>query len=147
MSTLALEGSSTPASRSDAPSRGPLALRYADLILLALALPVFLLIGASMLGYAAATAAWLVQRGVQYLAERGATRALTEGVRRNALGMLAGGMLARLWIVTLSILLVGTLGNRDAGLAAALLSVVLVTVSLGSRAIIHVFIEPEKGLS
>jgi hypothetical protein len=144
LSTLALEGSRPTAGRGDAPSRGLLALRYADLAVLALALPLFLAVGASMLGYAAAAAAWLVQRGVQLLAERGATRAMAEGVRRNALGMIAGATLARLWIVTLAILLVGTLGNRDAGLAAALLSLVLVTVSLATRAIIHVFIEPEK---
>jgi hypothetical protein len=143
LSTLALEGSSGTASRTDQPSRGPLVLRYLDLIVLAIALPVFLLIGASMLGYAALAVAWLAQRGVQLAAERGATRALREGVRRNALGMLAGATLARLWIVTLTILIVGVAGNREAGLSAAVLALVLVTVSLGCRAILHVFFEQE----
>jgi hypothetical protein len=146
LSTLALEGSSGAASRSDSPSRALLALGYADLAVLVIALPVFLLIGASMLGYAAAAAAWLAQRGVQLLGERGAKKALTSGVRRNALGMLAGAMLARLWIVTLAILLVGVLGSREAGLSAALLSLALVTVSLISRAIVHVWSQPESGL-
>jgi hypothetical protein len=143
LSTLALEGSSEAPSRSDSGSRALVALGYADLAVLAIALPVFLLIGASMLGYAAAAAAWLVQRGIQLAAERAARKALAAGVRRNALGWLAGATLARLWVVTLAILLVGTLGNRDAGLSAAVLSLVLVTVSLGSRAIIHVWSQPE----
>ncbi|MCW2959367.1 MAG: hypothetical protein JWP18_2170, partial [Solirubrobacterales bacterium] len=40
-------------------------LRYLDLVILALALPVFLLADFPMLGYAAAAAAWIVQRLVQ----------------------------------------------------------------------------------
>ncbi len=143
MSTLALEGSSGAPSRSDSGSRALAALGYADLAVLAIALPVFLLIGASMLGYAAAAAAWLAQRGIQFVAERGARKQLASGGRRNALGMLAASILGRLWLVTLAILLVGLLGSREAGLSAAVLSLVLVTVSLGSRAIIHVWSQPE----
>jgi hypothetical protein len=143
LSTLALDGSSGTPSRPDQPSRLLFAARYADLAVLVLALPVFLLIGASMLGYFAMAVAWLVQRGVQLAAERAATRALREGVRRNALGFLAGATLARLWIVTLTILVVGLAGSREAGLAAAVLALVLVTVSLGCRAFIHVFLKPE----
>ena len=105
--------------------------------MLVLALPVFLLIDASMLGYAAIAGVWLVQRVIQHFAERGAIRAVREGVRRNALGMMAAATLARLWLVTLTILIVGLAGNREAGLAAALLALVLVTVSLGSRGLIH----------
>ncbi len=119
-------------------------LRYADLAVLAVALPVVLVAGASMLGYGVAAGAWLVQRSIQLAAERAAARALAAGVRRNALGMLAAATLARLWVVTLAILLVGTLGSRDAGLAAAILSLVLVTVSLGGRALAHA-LHPEEG--
>jgi hypothetical protein len=137
LSTLALEGSSGTASRSHQPSRGILVLRYLDLIVLAAALPIFLLIGASMLGYAAIAAAWLLQRVIQYFAERGAIRAIRDGVRRNAMGLMAASTLARLWLVTLTILIVGLAGNREAGLAAALLALALVTVSLGCRGLIH----------
>jgi hypothetical protein len=143
LSTLALEGSSGNSSRSHESSRLLFAIRYADLAVLALALPVFLLLDASMLGYFALAAAWLVQRGVQLAAERAATRALRDGVRRNALGFVAGATLVRLWIVTLTILIVGTAGTREAGLSAALLALVLVTVSLGCRAFINVFLKPE----
>jgi hypothetical protein len=53
-------------------------------------------------------------------------------------------MLVRLWIVTLSILLVGLLGDREDGLAAAVLAAILVTVSLGSEALAHVLEPPEE---
>jgi hypothetical protein len=119
-------------------------LRHADLGVLALALPVVLVAGASLLGYAVATAAWLIQRSVLIAAERAAARALAGGVRRNALAVLAGATLARLWVVTLAILLVGTLGSSQAGLTAAILSLVLVTVSLGGRALGRA-LHPEEG--
>ena len=45
-------------------------LGYADLALLALALPVFLLAGWPLLGYAVAAGAWLAQRGIQFAATR-----------------------------------------------------------------------------
>ena len=41
------------------------ALRYLDLIVLALALPIFLVAGWPMLGYAAGAVAWLAQRAIQ----------------------------------------------------------------------------------
>ena len=135
MSTLALEGSS----ERGASSRALLPLRYADLIALALALPIFLLVGASMLGYAVLAAVWIAQRGLQLAGERSAARSLAAGVRRNALGMLAATTLVRLWIVTLAILLVGLLGERRAGLAAAVLALVLVTFSLGGQALARLF--------
>jgi hypothetical protein len=105
------------------------ALRYVDLGLLILALPVFIISGLPMLGYAALAAAWLCQRGIQLGAERRTARALARGDRRGALGALAATMLGRLWLVTLAILLVG-LAEREAGLAAAVLAAVLVTAYL-----------------
>jgi hypothetical protein len=140
LSTLALEGSS----RAGSPSRALALVRYADLGLLALALPIFLAIGASMLGYGAAAAAWLVQRGLQLGAEAAARRQLRAGVRRNALGLIAAATLVRLWIVTLAILLVGLIGDRSAGLSAAVLSLVLVTISLASRGALHVLTQEEE---
>lgn len=121
-----------------------LAIRYADLVVLALALPVFLIAGWPLLGYAVAATAWLAQRGIQLAADRRAARSLAEGERRSALGVLAGATLARVWLVTLSILLVGGLAERQDGLAAALLSVVLVTLSLAGQAISRLM-EPEEG--
>jgi len=116
---------------------GPLALalRYGDLALLAIALPVFVLAGWPMLGYAVAAAAWLVQWGIEVAANRRVARALAEGERRTALGVLSAATLGRVWLVALAVLLVGLLGAREDGLAAALLSAVLVTAHLGARSL------------
>lgn len=140
MSTLALETSSE--ARAD--GLGAALARYADLVLLVLALPVFLLAGFPMLGYAAAAGAWLAQHAVLRVAERQAAAALERGDRRRAMGMIGFATLGRLWLVTLTILLVGVLGNDDAGLSAAVLCAVLVTVHLGSIAI-GKLLEPEAG--
>ena len=128
MSTLAIGGSSGVA------RGGPGALaRYADLALLALALPIFLIAGWPMLGYAAAAAAWLAARGLGLLADRRAARALAAGERRTAMGTIAAAALGRVWIVTMAILLVGLLADREDGLAAAVLSAAVVTAYFAGR--------------
>lgn len=95
------------------------------------ALPVFLLADLPMIGYAVAAAAWLVQRGVQIAADRRVKAALLAGKRQNAFGTLAATTLGRVWLVALAILLVGKLAEREDGLAAAVLTVLLVTAYLG----------------
>ena len=125
MSTLAIEGSS----QLEGGRRATLAVSYADLALLALALPTFVLAGWPMLGYAVGAGAWLLQRGIQIAATRRVTRLERRGDRRAALGIMAGATLARVWLITLAVLLVG-LAEREAGLAAALLSAALFTVYL-----------------
>ena len=52
-----------------------LALRYLDIVILILALPVFLAADLPMLGYAAAAVAWLVQRAIQVVLNRKAAAA------------------------------------------------------------------------
>jgi hypothetical protein len=115
LSTLAIEGSSRAGGGG-----GPLtlALRYGDLALLAFALPIFVAAGWPLLGYSVAAAVWLVQRGIEFGA--------------NRYGALAVATLGRVWLVALVILLVG-LAERESGLAAAILTAVLVTVRLGGR--------------
>ena len=137
MSTLALDGSS----QAGGSARLPAALRFADLALLALALPVFVVAGWPLLGYAVAAGAWLVARAVGLLAERRASRDLAGGERRHAMGVMAMAMLGRVWLVALAVLLVG-LAEREAGLAAALLAAALFTVYLGGRGLARLF-EPE----
>ena len=99
--------------------------RYLDLVVLALALPLFLLAGLPLLGYAVAAAAWLVQRGIQALA---AARAETTEDPRTVVGLLAGSMLGRGWLVAGSILAVGLIGADADGLAAAILCITLFTI-------------------
>ena len=89
-------------------------LRNLDLALLALALPVFLVAGWPLLGYGATAAAWLAQRAIQAYATR---RALATGDRRAAMGVIAGTMVGRIWLVGLAVLGAG-LVEREAGVAA-----------------------------
>jgi hypothetical protein len=126
LSTLALEPS------SGATSRPASLLRNADLALLAIALPVFLLAGLPMAGYAGAAAGWLAQRGVQHATE---TRLARARERTTALRLVGGSIVLRLWVVTLAVLLVGLLVDDEAGLAAAVLAAALVTASLAGEAV------------
>ncbi len=65
-----------------------------------------------------AAAAWLLQRGIQELAN---SRARASDDPRTSVGVLAGSMIARGWLVAGSIFAVGMLGAREDGLAAAIL--------------------------
>jgi hypothetical protein len=132
LSTLAVEGAGSSSLAGEG-GRSSLILRYADLGLLALALPVFLVFGLPMLGYVVTAVAWLAQRGIELLANRRAATALAAGERRTAVGTIAATTLARVWLVTLAVLLVGGLGDREDGLAAAVLCVPLITLSLAGR--------------
>jgi hypothetical protein len=101
---------------------------------LAAALPVFLLAGLPMVGYAVCAAAWIAASVMQVAADRHVQRSLARGNRTSALGTLAAATLGRVWLVALAILLVG-LSDRESGLAAAVLAAALVTVHLGGMAI------------
>ena len=135
LSTLALDGSKASAA-SGGTSRSGLLLRYADLALLALALPIFI---------ARRLAPGRLRRRRGGLARpacdarvrrprlgRGAEARANGGARS---GSSARSTLGRLWLVTLAILLVGLLGEREDGLAAAVLTLALVTVHLACLAL------------
>jgi hypothetical protein len=117
-------------------------LRYSDLVLLALALPAFIVAGWPMLGYAVAAAAWLVQRGVQMIASRRVKSSMASGDRRTAMGILGATTLGRVWLIALAVLIVG-LTDRDAGLAAALLSAALFTLYFGIQ-VLDRLLHPEE---
>ena len=138
MSTHAIDGSDpVPAIEGSDPvpgSRLATGARFADLAVLAAALPVFLLADLPMAGYAVCAAAWLLASAMQLAADRHVKRSLARGNRNSALGTLAVAVLGRVWLVALAILLVG-LSDREAGLAAAVLAAVLVTVHLAGMAI------------
>jgi hypothetical protein len=116
--------------------------KYLDLLLLAAGLVVFALAGFPLLGYAVAAASWLAQRGVQILATRRATEELHAGNRQKAMGIIAATTLGRVWLMATAVLLVG-LADREAGLAAAIVVLVLFTVSFAAQGLAHLFGEPE----
>jgi hypothetical protein len=132
LSTLALRTSDAHAG-----GRSGLALRYADLALLVAALPVFVFADWPLLGYAVAAVAWAAQRAIQAWAAGRAARDLAAGERRSAMGVTAGATLGRVWLVTASVLAVGLIGDREDGLAAAVLAAALFTVYFAGEAISH----------
>jgi hypothetical protein len=98
-------------------------MRYLDLALLALALPIFIAADLPLLGWAGVAGAWLAQRGVQHLIEK---RARASDDPRTVASLMTGSMIARGWMVAGAIFLVG-LSEREAGLAAAILAIALFT--------------------
>jgi hypothetical protein len=140
LSTFALEGSD--AAGTD--GRSSVALRYADLALLALALPAFVVAGWPLVGYGAIAAAWLAQHVILVAAGRRSTAASLRGDRRAALGIFAAATLGRVWLVTATILVVGLVGARADGLAAAVLAAALITVHLAAKVLTRL-LEGEEG--
>jgi len=128
MSTLALEGSDGVSA-----GRGATAVRYVDLLLLAAGLVVFWAADLPMLAYGVVAGIWLVQLAIERFAEARAARSLAAGDRRTAMGWVGATTLGRVWLVALTVLLVGLLAEREAGLAAAVLAAILFTAHLGGR--------------
>ena len=92
--------------------------RWLDVILVVLAAPFVVLMDLPVLGYAVGAAAWIANRAIGVLVERVATR--QQDVRR-AVGLNLGALIARSWLVGLTILAVGLAGEREDGLTAAIL--------------------------
>jgi len=124
LSTLALDASERRGAGASA------ILRYLDLVLLALALPVFVAADWPLLGYAVAAGAWVAQRLVLAYADKRAARSLAAGDRRDAFKTTAVSTMGRVWLVSVAVLLVGLLAEREDGLAAALLVTALFTTYL-----------------
>jgi hypothetical protein len=116
--------------------------KYVDLLALAAALAVFLLGGFPLLGFGVAAAVWIGQRGIQALANRRSREQLRAGNRQKAMGVIAATTLGRVWLMATAVLLVG-LSDREAGLAAAVLVLVLFTVTFAAQGLAHLFGEPE----
>jgi len=107
------------------PLRIPLWVRYLDLVVLVLALPLFLLADLPMAAYLAGGGAWIAQRAIQAVLHR---RALASGDPRVAAGLTVAGMIGRGWLCAGAIFAVGVADSDKAGLSAALLVIGLFTV-------------------
>jgi hypothetical protein len=104
-------------------------LRSLDLLVLALALPLFLIAGLPLLGWAVVAVAWIAQRWIVATAKR---RALATGDRHAVMRAVGWSMMVRLALVTSSVVVVG-IADRDAGLPAALLAAILFSIALGAQ--------------
>ena len=110
--------------------------KHVDLLVLAAAAVVFVLADFPLLGYAAAAAAWLAQRGIQWLAQRRSNEALKNGNRQRAMGIIAATGLCRVWLMATVVLVVG-IAQNDAGLSSAILLAALFTISMGSSGLAY----------
>jgi hypothetical protein len=105
-------------------------IRNFDLVLLALALPLFVVAGLPLLGYATGLVIWVMWRSIGALAERKA--AATKDLGRMA-AIATGSMIGRGWLMGLGLLGAGLAAGDHVGLSAAVLCVVLFTVSFTTR--------------
>jgi hypothetical protein len=92
--------------------------RWLDVVLVVLAAPFVVLTGLPVLGYAVGAAAWIANRAIGVLVER---LARAQGDVRRAVGLNLAALIARSWLVGLTILAVGLAGEREDGLTAAIL--------------------------
>jgi hypothetical protein len=122
LTTFAIE---RPHGASDG-GRGIQLLKYADLAIIALALPVFLAADLPLLGWLGAAIGWCGQRAMQAAIERKASR--TEDVK-GFFRLMAGSIIGRSWFLVIAIITVGLI-EREAGLAAAVLSAIVFTFYL-----------------
>jgi hypothetical protein len=118
--------------------------KYVDLLVLVAAFAVFVLAGLPMGGYAVAAGVWLLQRGIQMLLAHRAAAELAAGNRQRAMAMVAVSGLGRVWLMVTAVLLSGLLTEREVGLSAGVLLVVLFTVSFAAQGLAHLFEEPES---
>jgi hypothetical protein len=116
-------------------------LRQLDLVALVLALPLFLVAGFPMPGYAVGAAAWLVQKAISHVLTQ---RAAASDDPRTTVGLLAGSMIGRGWLVAGAIFAVG-LSDNKAGLAAAVLVISLFTIYFTVNMILRPFDAPRTG--
>jgi hypothetical protein len=112
-------------------------LRNLDLLVLLVALPVFVLLDAPLSGWAVIAVVWIAGRIGMEMAARKRRSALAASNRNAALGVTAMATMGRVWLLAGAILAVGLIDEREAGLAAALFALALMTVSLGTTFLTH----------
>lgn len=102
-----------------------LVLKNLDLVVLALALPLFLVADLPLLGWVTAAVIWLLWRGIGEWSDR---RAATASTPKAMAGIAAGSMIGRGWLLGLILFGAGLAAGDDVGLSAAVLSLVLFTI-------------------
>ena len=112
-------------------------------MLLAAALPAFLIAGWPLAGYAAMATAWLAQRAVNLAARRRAERQLAAGERRGALATVGWSTMGRAWFVAAVVLVAGLI-EREAGLSGGILAAALFTVYFSTLLIVTPIEESRK---
>lgn len=111
-------------------------LRYLDLALALVALPVFLVADLPLGGWIAGAGVYAVQRAVGSWTTR---RAAASDDARTTVGLMAGSMIGRGWLTALTIFAVGAAAGSKVGLSAAVLFIALFTVYFSMQMILRPF--------
>ena len=111
-------------------------LRNFDLLLAALALPLFLLGDLPLAGWITGAGVYTGQRAIGAWTAR---RASNSDDARTTVGLMAGSMIGRGWLVALTIFAVGVTVGDEAGLSAAVLFIALFTVYFTMTMILRPF--------
>jgi hypothetical protein len=101
-------------------------LRYLDVLLVVVAAPILLLIGVSPVGYGAGAGAWIVLRLVGLGVDRLAMRADA----RQQISLRLAYLLARVFLLALTVILVRRGAGKDPALTALLVIVVAFTINM-----------------
>ena len=107
-------------------------LSYLDVVLIVLAAPIMLLIDVPAGGYLTAMGVWIVLRAIGVAVDRYAT---ASGDARMQISARLGYMLARLFILALTVVLARKAFGKDDGLTALVVIVFAFTVQLGTSAL------------
>src|SRR6266702_3927970 len=105
-------------------------LRHLDVVLVLLATPVALVLGAPALGFCVGAGGWLAQRALAVADRRLIAKAAEPGSR---LGLNFIDAFARIWLLAGAIIIAGVVGGRRDGLAAALLIFAAYSVAFAMR--------------
>ncbi len=113
-------------------TRSPLQLlQYLDVVLVVLATPVALALGAPAFGLLIAAGAWLLQRVLAHTDRRWIAR--RAGVSGSRLGLDIAESFGRIWLLAGAIVVAGAVGGRADGLAAALTIFAAYSVAFATR--------------
>ena len=115
----------------------PIFVRYLDVVMIVAFLPLALLAGLPVLGYVVGGGAWTAQR---FLGTWLDARAASAAEMRTSAGIMLAGVMGRAWLMGLTILAVGLLGDRRDGLTAAVLVFAAFTVYL----IVSLILRPQR---
>lgn len=105
------------------------ALRYIDLVLLWLTVPVALVLGAPQFGVLLAAVVWTVQRLTALEMDR---RAQARESAREAIGLNMVTMIVRMWLIGATVVIAGVAGEREDGVAAAVVLLATFTVAFAA---------------
>jgi hypothetical protein len=108
-------------------------VRYLDVVLVILAAPFVILLGAPVLGYVVGAGVWIAQRILEAVLESAAGR----GDVRRAIGIKVASMIGRTWLIGVGILAVGLAAEREDGFTAAIVCLAAYTVHLATSLILR----------